>query len=195
MPWVLNMPKFWIWRSSDYGRVLNMRTLYSVLNLLEYALTELNILELHRVLNMPQYSWIRLNRMWICGNMSEFLAIDRVMNMYHTIHSARSFYKLISTYWEIWRIHNPVKDLKKQLYFLTTFTKNSILNLWEGSEYVSHFKYAWVLNIHKISLISQGPEYASSCNNGSVLNIPGFQICQVSAYTSVAQGSEYLLWN
>ena len=29
--------------------------------------------------------------------------------------------------------------------------KNSILNLWEGSEYVSGFKYVTVLNIRKLS--------------------------------------------
>ena len=28
-------------------------------------------------------------------------------------------------------------------------------------------------------------------NYGTVLNIPGFQVCQVSAYARVAQGSEY----
>ena len=37
----------------------------------------------------------------------------------------------------------------------------------------------------------QGAEYASGCNYGRVLNIPGFRVCQVSAYASVAQGSEY----
>ena len=33
--------KFWIWQSSEYGWVLNMRALHSVLNMPEYALTEL----------------------------------------------------------------------------------------------------------------------------------------------------------
>ena len=32
--------------------------------------------------------------------MSEFTIIDRVLNVYHTIHSARSLYKVISTYRE-----------------------------------------------------------------------------------------------
>ena len=40
MPQVLNMPKSWIWQSSGYGRGLNMKTLCSILNILEYALTE-----------------------------------------------------------------------------------------------------------------------------------------------------------
>ena len=30
--------------------------------------------------------------------MDEFTIIDRVLNMYHTINSARSLYKLMSTY-------------------------------------------------------------------------------------------------
>ena len=33
--------------------------------------------------------------------MSEFTIIERVLNMYHTIHSVRSLYKLMSTYCEI----------------------------------------------------------------------------------------------
>ena len=41
MPWVLNMPKFRIWKSSEYRKVLNMLAIYSVLNMPEYALTEL----------------------------------------------------------------------------------------------------------------------------------------------------------
>ena len=39
--------------------------------------------ELHRVLNMPQYGGI-------CLNMFEFTIMDRVLNMYHTIHSGHS---------------------------------------------------------------------------------------------------------
>ena len=31
----------------------------------------------------------------------------------------------------------------------------------------------------------------SGYNYGKVLNIPGFPVCQVSAYASVAEGSEY----
>ena len=37
---VLNMPNFWIWQSSEYGRVFNVRPLHSVLNIPEYVLTE-----------------------------------------------------------------------------------------------------------------------------------------------------------
>ena len=37
---VLNMPKFWIWQSFEYGRILNMLALHSVLDMSEYALAE-----------------------------------------------------------------------------------------------------------------------------------------------------------
>ena len=47
-----------------------------------------------------------------------------------------------------------------------------------------------VLNIHKFSLIWQGSEYALGCNYLRVLNIPGFRVCQVSAYANVPQGFE-----
>ena len=56
---------------------------------------------------------------------------------------------------------------------------------------MSGFKYVRVLKIRKLSKIGQGSEYASGCIYERVLNILGFQVCQVSAYTSVAQGSEY----
>ena len=68
---VLNMSGFWIWQGSEYARVLNIR----------------------------QYGWICLSRTLICLNMSEFTIIDRVLNIYHTIHSARS-------------TQNPVKNLR-----------------------------------------------------------------------------------
>ena len=37
----------------------------------------------------------------------------------------------------------------------------------------------------------QGCEYVSGYKYGRVLNIPGFQVCQVFAYASIIQGSEY----
>ena len=43
MPLVVNTSNFWIWQNSEYDRVLNMRALHSILNILnmrEYALTE-----------------------------------------------------------------------------------------------------------------------------------------------------------
>ena len=56
---------------------------------------------------------------------------------------------------------------------------------------MSGFKYVGVLNIRKISLIWQCSKYASGCNYGRVMNIPEFSVCQVSAYASVTQDSEY----
>ena len=118
MPPVLTMPKFWKRQISRYGRVLNMRALHSVLNMPKYAFIEfwilswlqicqnseygrvLNMQELHRVLNRSQYVWICLKRTWISLNMSEFTIMDRVLNIYHIIHSVRSLYKLMSAYWE-----------------------------------------------------------------------------------------------
>ena len=105
MPRVLNMPIFWTWESSEYGRVLNMWALHSVLNMPEYA----------TILNMTGF-WICksyagcqichniaecLKMAKVCLNMSEFMIIDRVLNILHAIHSARSLYKFMSTYWEI----------------------------------------------------------------------------------------------
>ena len=108
MPWVLNMSKFGRWQSSEYGRVLDMWVLHSVLNMPEYALKEfwiylgfyicqdskywrvLNMQELHRALNMPQYGWICQNRTWICLNISEFTIIDSVLNMYYRKESPLS---------------------------------------------------------------------------------------------------------
>ena len=67
-----------------------MQALHSVLNMPEYALTELSIYlgfsicsgsRYARVTEGPKYATIQLN-------MSEF-AIDRVLNMYHTIYSTR----------------------------------------------------------------------------------------------------------
>ena len=56
---------------------------------------------------------------------------------------------------------------------------------------MSGFKHVRVLNIPKFSVTWQDSEYPSGCNYGRVLNIPGFQVFQVSAYASVAHGSEY----
>ena len=74
--WVLNIPGFWIWQGSQHA---------SVTQCSKYVTTWLNISEYD--VNMPEY---------VC-----ILTTDRVLNIYHTVHSARSRYKLISTYWEI----------------------------------------------------------------------------------------------
>ena len=78
---ILNISWVLICQVFECGRVLNMQ-------------------ESHRVLNMPQYGWICQNRI-ICLNMSVFMVKVRVLNMYHTILSAKSPFKLMGTYWEI----------------------------------------------------------------------------------------------
>ena len=82
--WVLNMPGFWIWQGSEYLKVAQGS---------KYT---------------P--SWIYLNRTWVCLNMSGFFIIDRILNMYHIINSARSFYKFVGSYWDIgvFRNRNPL---------------------------------------------------------------------------------------
>ena len=77
----------------------------------------------------------------------------------------------------------------ENVIIFSVFAKNLLLNLREGSEHVPDFKY--VLNICKYLLKREGSEYASRCDYGGVLNIPGFRVCQVYAYVSVAQGTEY----
>ena len=62
------------------------------------------------------------------------------------------------------RIQNLVKDLRL-----------SVLEKW----------------LYLLTVLWQGYEYASRHNNGRVLNIPGFRICQISACVSITQGSEY----
>ena len=108
-------PEFWIWQSSEYCRVLNMQALHSNLNMPDYTLISLDsilntriltmarfwISKKNRIQNILQYDWKCLNRKWICLTMSRFTIIDRILNMFHTIHSARSLYKIMSTFWEL----------------------------------------------------------------------------------------------
>ena len=107
---ILNMGKFWRWQDSQYASVIQRS---------EYTRIWLDrVLNLSCVLNMPgfwrwqgseyarvtqgsKYATIWLVRTWICLSISEFTIIGRVVNMYHTIHSARLLYKLMSFYWEI----------------------------------------------------------------------------------------------
>ena len=81
MPGLESMSKFWIWQSSAYGRVFNMRALHSILDISEVLNMPGFWIWLHKVLNMPQYGWIYLNKTWICLNMSEFTIINRFLNM------------------------------------------------------------------------------------------------------------------
>ena len=55
---------------------------------------------LHNILNIPEYAltefWIYLG-LYICKD-TEYVS---ALNMSHTIHYARSLYKLGATYWEM----------------------------------------------------------------------------------------------
>ena len=102
---ILNMLKLWIWQCSKYGNVTQRS---------EYATTcldkVLNIswvqdsayARIHRVLNMYEFVLKWLNRYE--------RSTDKVLNIYHTIHSVMLLHKLMSTYWER-SIQNRVKDL------------------------------------------------------------------------------------
>ena len=128
------MAKLWMWQGSHYA---------SVTQCSEYSRICLDrVLNISWVLNMPEF-WIWQGSEYarvtqgskyatICLNMSEFTIRDRVLNIYHTIYSAEFFGKIIIVF----------------NYFCK---KNSILNLWEGSEYVPGFKYVRVLNIRTFS--------------------------------------------
>ena len=86
-----------------------------------------------------------------------------------------------------------IERFGKEIIIFNYFCKKIQERLWEGSEHVSGFKYVRVLDVSKFLLKWQGSEFVLGCNYGKVLNIPspGFRVCQVSAYASVAQGSEY----
>ena len=66
--WIGNMPKFWIWHSK-YGRVLNMRTLHSILNM-HWQISRVYLgSKCTRILNMqgfPQVlrTWCGLFKIW-----------------------------------------------------------------------------------------------------------------------------------
>ena len=65
-----------------------------------------------------------------------------------------------TSYWvliEWWAYLEPyqiskIERLGKKIIALTIFTKHSILNLWEGSEYESGFKCINILNIPGLSI-------------------------------------------
>ena len=84
-----------------------------------------------------------------------------------------------------------MEHFEKTIIGFNYFCKKLNLKYLKGSEEESGFKYVRVLNICKFLLMWQSSEYTLGCNYGRALNIPGFQVCQVSAYECVAQGSEY----
>ena len=79
-----------------------------------------------------------MTRTWIC-HMPEFT----IINTYYTIHSV----SLMSNYWQICvpGQRSKMECFGKIIIVLIIFAKNS-LNIWEGSKYVSSFKYVrlWI---------------------------------------------------
>ena len=76
MPWFLNMPKFWICLSSEYGRLFNMRALHSVLIMQENALKEVWIYLRFYIWQDSEYSKVRTacksrTGLETCKNMTE----------------------------------------------------------------------------------------------------------------------------
>ena len=97
MPWqsfeyILGFKNAWIliWQGSEYARVTQDSN---------YVTTWLN------VWTGREYAWI-----------TEFSIIDRVQKIYHTIHSARSLYKLMSTYWEIQSLFRTGSKIKMERF-------------------------------------------------------------------------------
>ena len=102
---IMNMAKFRIWQGSQYDSV-TQRSGYARICLDR-------VLNISWVLNMPGLwiwqgsEYVRVTQgskyvtMWICLNMSKFLIIGRVLNIYYTIHNTRSLYKFMNAYWEI----------------------------------------------------------------------------------------------
>ena len=122
--WSLNMPIFWIWQSSEYERVLNMKALHCFLNKTKICFER--VLNISWVLNMPgfwiwqyseyarvthgsKYATTWLNMSAKDASISEFTITDRVLNMYHIIDSAKPLYKLMITYWKMGVLRTRLK--------------------------------------------------------------------------------------
>ena len=136
--------------------------------------------------------------------MSEFMIIDKVLNMSQTRHSARSLKKNLL---RDGRIQNHVKDwafwgkkhFHKTLYLksLRGFCMCWVLNM-SGSWIFQDRNYARVLNFHRYKEFTYFRWYKRVLNRcgDEVMEglwiVSGFWICQVSAYaSSITQGFEY----
>ena len=65
---VLNMPKFWLWQSSEYGKVLNIGVLRSVLNIPEYIPWQ----SFEYILGSKYARILNIADFWICKRYIEF---------------------------------------------------------------------------------------------------------------------------
>ena len=131
------------------------------------------------VLNMLQC----LSRFLISLNMSEFTIIDRVLNIYHTIHSPRSLFKLrVLTEKKIYSVpgqRSKMKHFEKIIIITTTkviITKNSILNLW------SALNMCLVLNMSEFWIFVNLRKYDRVMNMSRDVIMEEFWIFQDSEY-------------
>ena len=124
------MPRVSQCRNSEYGKVPNKAgfskceryTAYWICKNMPWQSPGFGIWKSSgyaRITQDSKYATIRLN-------MSEFLIIDRVLNMHHAIHSARPLQKLMSTYWEIMYFHKVLNMLE---YGWTMMPYRRVLNM------------------------------------------------------------------
>ena len=71
------------------------------------------------------------------------------------------------------------------------FSKQSIVDVWQDSEYVSGSEYHTILDMSLVLNVPQFWIYPRVLNMPLDLNMPGFSIYQSSEYSKVMQGSEY----
>ena len=162
----------------------------------------MNMQELRRVLNIPQYGWICLNRMWICLNMSKLAIIKFWVCLIQYSTSARSFYKLMSAYWEksIFSTLSKIGRYRdwKNNYSFELFSPNTpslhhrtlherVLNMCQvlnisGFWIFQEFQYARVLNLKVYTMLTY------FCKYEKVLNIPGMSVCPGFLISMVTQG-------
>ena len=98
--------------------------------------------------------------MWMCLKMSEFMIINRLLNMYHTIHSVRSLKKLMSTYWEIFRtgLRSKMDCFGKMITFLTISERVLNMSGFNRSVFcilLNLCKYDRVLNILQDAIMEE----------------------------------------
>ena len=172
-----------LWQSSEYVTGSKHATI-------------LNMQKLHKVLNIQQYCWICLNKTWICLNMSEFTIKERVLNMSSKIHSMRSLYKIMSTYWEmgVFRTLSKIGRFGKIIvalnYFCNTLYLKSLGEYWICIEFsvCQRSEYSRIVNMPGfwVSKVTQGLRIFENlagfwicvgCNYGRVLSFPGSRIC------------------
>ena len=120
---------------------------------------------------MCEYVWIYNNR-----QCAEYVS-------YH-INSARHFYKLMSTYWEIFEAYSePVQRSKmehfrKIIKFFNYFCKNSILTFLGGFWTCESSEYLYIfVNMRGFS-IYVGMQLCKSSEYSKIPSMPGFSICK-----------------